>query len=375
MALIERVKAFARSSVVGYAVAVALPVAITYAVESLQLPAFVFEHLIVLLVLAVAIPWGFGPAVVAVLTSVLTDNVLLREPIGVPTITGTRDVVDLALFATVAIVVSILMRNAHVARSVALRAAEREREAREERDRLIAAVTHDLATPLSVLTGTVQLARRRGNTADIDLSRLLVRLETASARAMSLVKMLSDARALESDGLNLVLGTHDFRSLVSPIVQMMDRMSDRHPIMFTTPDGPVMVTADADRLQRVVENLITNAIKYSPDGGTVEVAVSAEGDRAVLRVRDQGVGVSSEALPRIFDPAYRAPEASRYASGLGLGLSIAAQIVALHGGTIEAAAADGGGSLFTVGLPLARQETIAARAVADTGRHAAPGSH
>jgi signal transduction histidine kinase len=360
---IERVKALTRSPAVGYAVAVALPVAITFGVAWLKMPAFVFEHLIVLLVVVVAIPWGLGPAVVAALTSVLSDNVLLREPIGIPTITGVRDVVDLALFATVAVVVSLLMRRAHVARAIAQKAAEQERQAREERDRVIATVTHDLATPLSVLTGTVQLARRRGNTADIDLSRLLVRLETASARATSLIKMLSDARALESDGFNLDLAVHDLRTLVSPIVQMMDRTSDRHPLILTAPDTPVMVTADADRLQRVLENLINNAIKYSPDGGTVDVSVTSEGDRAVLRVRDQGVGVSTEALPRIFDRLYRAPEASRHAPGLGLGLSIAAQIVARHGGTIEAEAADGGGSVFTVGLPLAqRQDVAAARA-------------
>jgi signal transduction histidine kinase len=363
MAQMERVKALVSAPVVGYSVAVVLPVAITYGVAWLNMPSFVFEHLIVLLVLVVAIPWGFGPAVVAAVTSVVSDNVLLRDPIGIPTITGVRDVVDLALFATVAVVVSLLMRRAHVARAVAQKAAERERQAREERDRVIATVTHDLATPLSVLSGTIQLARRRGNTADIDLSRLLVRLETASTRATSLIKMLSDARALESDGFNLVLGTHDLRSLVSPIVQMMDRMSDRHPVILTAPDAPVMVTADADRLQRVLENLINNAIKYSPDGGTVDVSVSAEDDRAVLRVRDQGVGVSPEALPRIFERLYRAPEASRHAPGLGLGLSIAAHIIARHGGTIEAAPADGGGSVFTVGLPLAQKQDVpAARA-------------
>jgi signal transduction histidine kinase len=342
----------ARSPAAAYATAVAVPVAITYAVSWLNLPPFVFEHLIVLLVLAIAVPWGLGPAGVAAVVSVISDNVLLRAPVGRPTITGFRDVLDLMLFATVAFVVSGLMRRAHTARQVAQRAADRERRAREDRDRLIATVTHDLATPLSVLSGTVQFAKRRGTVPEAEMSRLLGRLETASARATSLVRMLSDAQALESGGFNLNLATHDVRTLVGPIVDMMDRFSERHPVVLALPDGAVHVRADADRLQRVLENLVNNAIKYSPDGGAVEVSVASEGEHAVMRVRDYGIGISADALPRIFEQAYRSPEAAAHAPGLGLGLSIAAQVVARHGGTIDATAADGCGTILSVRLPL-----------------------
>ena len=340
----------------GYAAAVAVPIVITYGVTWLNLPPFVFEHLIVLLVLGVAIPWGLGPAVVAAIVSVLSDNVLLREPIGRPTITAYRDVLDLALFATVAVVVSGLMRRAHVARLIAQDAADRERRAREEHDRLIATVTHDLATPLSVLSGTVQFLKLRGITGETDWSRLLGRLETASARATSLVRMLADAQALESDGFGLNVAVHDLRTLVAPVVQMMDRFSDRHPVVLAVPESAVMIRADAERLQRVLDNLVNNAIKYSPDGGAVEVSVALERDHAVLRVRDYGIGISRDALPRIFDRSYRAPEAAAHAPGLGLGLSIAAQVVQRHGGTINAAAAVGSGTLVSVHLPLASHD-------------------
>jgi K+-sensing histidine kinase KdpD len=262
-----RVRTSVRSSVAGYAAAVAVPIAITYGVSALNLPPFVFEHLIVLLVLAVAIPWGLGPAILAAIVSVLSDNVLLREPIGQPTITGLRDVLDLALFAVVAVVVSGLMRGAHAARLAAQEAAGRERRAREDRDRLIATVTHDLATPLSVLSGTVQFARRAGMSAEVDLSRLLARLETASARAASLVKTLSDAQALESEELGLHLVTHDLRNVAAPIVEMMDRLSERHPVVLALPDRPVLVHADAERLQRVLENLVNTPSSTRPTGG------------------------------------------------------------------------------------------------------------
>jgi two-component system sensor histidine kinase KdpD len=120
---------------VAYTSALTVPIAITYSVAWLQLPAFLFEHLIVLLVVGVAIPWGLGPAVVAALVSVVSDNMLLREPLGQPTISGYRDVLDLALFAMVAVVISSLVRRAHTARERAQEAAERERRAREDRDR------------------------------------------------------------------------------------------------------------------------------------------------------------------------------------------------------------------------------------------------
>lgn len=351
-----RVTHFALSTAAGYAAAIAVPIALTYVVAWLRMPPFVFEHLVVLLVVGIAIPWGIGPAGVATVVSVVSDNVLLREPIGQRTITGFRDVVDLALFAVVAVIVSGLVRREQSARLAAQEAADRERLAREDRERLVATVIHDLATPLSVLSGTVQFARQHGINAEADLPRLFGRLERASARATSLVKMLADAEALESDGFALNIASHDLRDVVAPIVEMMDRFSDRHPVVLAVPENPIIVRVDADRLQRVIENLVNNAIKYSPDGGAVEISISVEGDDVALRVRDYGIGISPEALPRIFDRSFRAPEASAHAPGLGLGLSIAAEVVARHGGTISAGGAEGGGALMCVRLPLALKE-------------------
>ena len=338
----------------GYVAAILVPVAITLLVMSLRLPPFIFEHLIVVLVVLIAIPWGFGPAVVSAIVAVAADDLLLRPPVGQPTVTGVRDLIDLALFAVVAVIVSTLVRRAHVARVAAEAAAGRERAAREERDRLIATITHDLATPLSVLSGTVQFARRAaGGTGQPDLPRLLARLETATSRAVSLVRTLADAQALNTDGLRVERTPLDLRDLVSSVVEMLDQVSARHPVALAAPPEPVPILGDPERLTRVVENLVNNAIKYSPAGGAVEVSITVEGRTATLRVRDYGIGIAPAALPRIFEGAYRAPEAAAHAPGLGLGLSIAAKIVARHDGSIEAEVADGGGALFTVRLPLA----------------------
>jgi signal transduction histidine kinase len=250
-----------RSPAIGYAAAVVVPTTLTFISAWLSLPPFIFEHLMVLLVVAVALPWGLTPAVVAALVSVTADNVLLREPIGRPTITGYRDLIDLALYATVAVVVSSLVTRAHTARLAAQDAALLERRAREDRDRLVATVMHDLATPLAVLGGSVRFARARPSS-QVDWARLLSRLDTATTRATSLLRLLSDARALDEDrDLGLEIGSHDLRTVVAPIAEMMDRFSERHPVVFSAPEHPVVVTADAERLQQVIENLINNAIK------------------------------------------------------------------------------------------------------------------
>ncbi|HWI19368.1 MAG TPA: HAMP domain-containing sensor histidine kinase [Vicinamibacterales bacterium] len=342
---------FKAKPLAGYATAIAFPIIIIIAVAWLNLPPFLLEHIVVLFLVFAAIRWGVTPAAVAAVVAVVADNLLLREPIGRPTISGFRDAVDLVFFGTIAIVVSGLMREARSARAVAQAAADRERLAREDLDALIQAITHDLATPLSVLRNTVQFAQRRANT-EVDWAQLLKRLDTASTRATALVRTLADARQIDGDSLRLEIARHDLGAMVAPIVSMMDRVSERHPLLYTPPDGPVMIDADAERVQRMVENLIANAIKYSPDGGAIEVSVSVSEAAALLRVRDHGVGIPAEALPHIFTRSYRAPNARSHASGLGLGLSIAAEIVHRHGGTIVASAAPGVGTVFTVRFPI-----------------------
>ncbi|MBA3637732.1 MAG: HAMP domain-containing histidine kinase [Acidobacteriota bacterium] len=352
----DRLKALAtalqRSSAAGYIAAVCLPIGITLMVAAARLPAFVFEHLIVLIVVAIAVPWGVRAATLAAIVAVVSDDVLFRAPLGSPTVSGLRDVIDLALFAGVAVVVGSLVATARSERARAEAAAERECRAREQRDRLIATISHDLATPLSVLSGTLQMAKHSHVSSGGDMPRLLARLERATSRATSLVRMLADVQALERGGLALNLAPRDLRDMVAPVVEMLDRFSDRHPVVLAGPEAPVMLMADADRLQRVVENLVNNAIKYSPDGGVVTISISTENGNAVLAVQDQGIGISKEALPRIFEPSYRAPEAVDTAPGLGLGLNIAAQIVKHHGGTMEARAVHPRGTVVLLRLPL-----------------------
>ena len=327
------------------------------------MPAFMFEHLTILFVVGTAVLWGMGPAVLAAFTAALGDNILLRDPAGRPTITGIRDVLDLALFVAVAVTVGWLVAKARRDRGRAEMSADRERQAREERDRLVAMVAHDLATPLAVIRGTIQLARLSGQPAAVDMDRIWGRLDTAAVRATSLIRTLGDVQTLDSGELTLELRPEDVRSLITPVVEMMDRISERHPILATLPNEPAMVECDSERMQRVFENLVSNAIKYSPDGGPIEIEVTCNESNAVVNVQDYGIGISADALPHVFDRGYRAREAVATAPGLGLGLNIASEIVRRHGGSIEACRGRPRGSIVTVRLPLVPQPRNAPRRV------------
>lgn len=341
-----------------YAIGVAVPLAVTVLGAEMSLPAFVFEHLMVVVVVGLAVVGGRGPAIAAAVAGGMGDNILLREPIGRPAITGVRDAVDLGLFLAVAVVVGWLVDGLRIAKARALDAADRERVARQELDRLVATITHDLATPLSVIQGTIQFARKHAAIAEIDLGRLLGRVEIAASRATSLVRALTDTQSIEQRSLSLDLHRIDFRSVVEPVARMLDRTSDRHPIALAMDSTPLIVNGDADRLGRVVENLITNAIKYSPAGGTIEICLREDSGSLTLTVRDHGIGIPAHARDRLFELGYRAPDAAQVAPGLGLGLYTASEVIRRHGGTITASAPEGGGAMFTVCLPLVEQGVL-----------------
>src|SRR4051812_11360550 len=185
-----------------------MPLAIMLVGAAVGLPEFAFEDITILIVVACPLRLGLCPGLPAAAAPAFGDDVLLREPIGSPTITGLRDLVDVTLFLTVAGIVAWLVARVD-------RERRRVQEAVDERDRLIATITHDLGAPLAAIRGTVQFVRRFGTSSDIDLNRLVSRLDTASARASSLIRMLTDARAIESGGLQLKTALTDLRECLA----------------------------------------------------------------------------------------------------------------------------------------------------------------
>jgi len=125
----------------------------------------------------------------------------------------------------------------------------------------------------------------------------------------------------------------------------------------TTPGDPIVVDGDAERLEQVLHNLLSNALKYSPQGGTVRVVVTQTATEASVAVTDEGIGIPADAQARLFAPFYRAANVSGQASGFGLGLHIVREIVERHGGRIAVDSTEGVGSTFRVVLPLHTTET------------------
>jgi len=244
------------------------------------------------------------------------------------------------------------LRLALEAERVARAAAE---AALRSRDEFLATASHELRTPITVLSGQAQLALRRltrqGHLEPKRAVRTFEAINDQAAKLARLVGQLLDLSRLEAGKLRLEPETTDLAGLVEQAVRNARDWSDQHPISF---DGPPSLRANADtlRFEQVLTNLLDNAIKYSPDDAEVEVHLLRSPDGNVeLAVRDHGVGIPPDKRDQIFERFYQA-HGDGYQSGMGLGLHISREIVELHGGQIRAEFPDDGGTRFVVSLPL-----------------------
>jgi signal transduction histidine kinase len=175
-------------------------------------------------------------------------------------------------------------------------------------------------------------------------------------RLSQLIGELLDVTRLQRGQFALETQPLDFAALVARVVDEMTLAlseSDPHPaIRLLPPEAAVPVWGDPFRLEAVVQNLVSNAVKYSPDGGTVRVRVGSQGSEAILEVTDQGIGIPEEAQAHLFEPFYRAGNVGARTTGFGIGLYIVHEIVARHGGRITVSSTEGQGSTFRVTLPL-----------------------
>jgi signal transduction histidine kinase len=251
-------------------------------------------------------------------------------------------------------------------RLAALSAAEAgERRARADaeqagrvRDQFMASVAHDLKHPLSAIKGYAQLLRRQAaGGRPPDPQRLAEGLKTVDDMATRATGLLDDlldlARLQASQALSLVLRPTDLVALARRTAADHQHAAGQHHIRVETALPELLGVWDERRLERVLGNLVSNAIKYSPAGSAIAISVAEEGGGwAVLAVRDQGMGIAAVDLPHVFEQFYRAGNVDGRVQGVGLGLASARQIVEQHGGTISVQSQEGHGATFTVRLPL-----------------------
>src|SRR5438105_6604311 len=218
----------------------------------------------------------------------------------------------------------------------------------------VANVSHELRTPLSILRGYIETLLDNPKTSREELARILQIMERHSKRLGLLVDDLLSLAQLESSSASLEIGEVHLRELFDNVIRDWKQglaKKNLSVIVDLAPDMPP-IRADETRLQEVLYNLLENAVKYSPENGEIRLQAARRGSEIVVSVSDNGIGISRDDLPRIFERFYRADKArGRELGGTGLGLAIVKHITQLHGGRVEAESDPGRGTTVRGVLP------------------------
>lgn len=226
------------------------------------------------------------------------------------------------------------------------------------KDDFLATLGHELRSPMTAIRGWIQMLKS-GHLAPDDAAMALSMIESSTAVQSRIIEDLMDVSKIIAGKVMIEPKLTSLAGIVQNIVTTFRTGAEERGIQLTLslPDESLMSMVDEVRIQQVGWNLISNAIKFTPEGGSVHVSLEREGDRALIRVRDTGEGISSELLPHVFERYRQADGATkRQSAGLGLGLAIVRHLVESHGGRITAASEGlGKGAEFVVSLPLSTQ--------------------
>ena len=232
-------------------------------------------------------------------------------------------------------------------------------ESFQHNQRFLADASHELRTPLTILQAELEamLARIKN---DAELQDVAASALEELERLRNIVESLFAISRLDTGEAMNKSEPFDLGELVTSTADQMSLLAEDKRISITcdAPE-PLIVQGDRARLKQVAVNLLDNAIKYTPEGGAIHVRTSAQQNRAVLEVADNGIGIPDEALSHVFERFYRVDKArSRQLGGAGLGLSIVKSICAAHSGRVDVESKEGQGSRFTVELPLGKPATV-----------------
>jgi signal transduction histidine kinase len=244
-----------------------------------------------------------------------------------------------------------------IGRIFVLRDVTRETEAERMRSALIATVSHELRSPLTVISGYTDTLLQEGPWDEATRREFLQGVATSAARLSALVDNLLDAATLEAGVLRLHPEPVRVERIAERVLAQRRLVAGGCSLHLETRPGLPLVYADPLRVEQVLANLVDNAIKYSPQGGAVHVALTngADGESLAVTVSDRGLGIPAEHLPHLFDRFYRVDTRNRSIKGVGLGLYICRSLVEAHGGEVWVESAPGVGSIFGFSLPASRQ--------------------
>jgi PAS domain S-box-containing protein len=229
------------------------------------------------------------------------------------------------------------------------------------REEFLAIAGHEVLTPLTSIKGFAQMLAKQARESRWDRERIFGyshEIEHQADRLETLVRDLLETSRVQHTHMEIRTIQMDITALARQVLERFEHIPDRRPdhaLIFDAGD-PVVGQWDPARLEQALFNLISNALKYSPDGGEVTVSVGTNGNQAMIQVRDHGIGVAAEDWDQLFEPFARTEQARRTADGAGLGLYLTKQIVERYGGTLTVESELEVGSTFTVRLPLPQPE-------------------
>ncbi len=236
------------------------------------------------------------------------------------------------------------------------------REAEELKSTFISIISHELKTPVSIIKGYAGTLRREDTTWDAGMVRQIAAIiEEEADRLTQLIDNLLDASRLQAGALELQFVEVALDELAERVADRFRPQTDRHFIVVDFPPDFPLIQGDPRRLEQVLANLVSNAIKYSPHGGTIRISGRATPREVIVTVTDEGIGIPPEEQERIFERFYRASAArARQTPGTGLGLYLARAIVEAHGGRIWVESTPGRGSSFSFSIPRPRESSAGA---------------
>jgi PAS domain S-box-containing protein len=227
------------------------------------------------------------------------------------------------------------------------------REAEQLKSTFISVISHELKTPVALIKGYAGTLRREDAQWDVDTVRQSAAvIEEEADRLTRLINNLLDASRLQAGGLKLQKSDVRLDQLAARLVDKFRTQTDKHLLSVDFPDDFPLVQADAARLEQVLSNLVDNALKYSPRGGTVRVAGRVLPSEVIISVSDEGIGIPLEEHARVFERFYRVDDTlSSRVQGSGLGLYLTKAVVEAHGGRVWVESQPGHGACFSFALP------------------------
>lgn len=331
---------------------------------------FLFPATFLLLAVCLSgLTWGVGPALFMLIIGVIVFYYFTPLIIQFPVIHG--DIVQvLPIFVIGLIILFVIGQRERAYRKIQTVSQELDHYAREletvnshledenrEKEGVLSIASHELKAPVTTIQGYSQLLRRRLAKRSIltkipDLELAFKRIDEQTVRLTILIDRLLGVHTFRSSEITLLKSQYDLNQLCREVLADQRELTGRD-VVFSPTQEPLELLMDVDRMTQVVLNLVSNALKYSPEAQPVEVRVSRNDQCALLQVQDHGYGIAPDEVPQIFNRFYRTSRArASTTSGRGLGLAISKEIVDQHGGGIWCESELGVGSTFFVELPL-----------------------